>query len=176
MAHGHGEGPIDPDFDAADPEYGATPPGSTYEHTDAHTRIIAKFMLWLGLTAVLSHVGMGFVYQMFIEQGIASEAAEVRYPTGRTQLDPDRLPPAPRLQQSPANEYYEFRRDEEAIINGYGWQSRDEGTVRIPISQAMRLTVQRGLPSRAQDGAPATDPGLVPADSSAGRTLERRRQ
>ena len=172
---GHGPGPVDPSFDPADPEYGLTPEGSTYEHTDAHTWLIAKFMFWLAVTAVLTHVGLGFMYQMMIEQGERRDEGEIRYPLAVGQED--RLPPAPRLQQSPSNEFYEFRRTEEIDLNGYGWQNKEQGTVHIPIAEAMRLTVERGLPARAQDPAqPAADPGLVPADSSSGRTLERRRQ
>jgi hypothetical protein len=172
---GHGPGPVDPGFDPADPEYGVTPAGSTYEHTDAHTWLIAKFMFWLAVTAVLTHVGLGFMYQMMIEQGERRDEGEIRYPLAAGQED--RLPPAPRLQQSPANEAYDFRRAEEADLNGYGWQSKEQGTVHIPIREAMRLTVERGLPSRAQDAAaPPADPGLIPSDASAGRTLETRRQ
>lgn len=185
--HGHGPGPIDPGFDPHDPEYGLTPEGSTYEHTDAHIWIIAKFMFWLAVTAVLTHVGLGFMYQMMIEQGNRRDEGQIRYPLAQGQEE--RLPPAPRLQQSPSNEIYEFRLQENAELTGYAWQNREQGTVRIPISEAMRLTVERGLPSRAQD-APAQaqdatqpapppttqDPSLIPADSSAGRTFERRRQ
>ncbi len=172
---GHGPGPIDPGFDPADPEYGSTPPGSTYEHSDAHTWLIAKFMFWLAVTAVLTHIGLGFMYQMLIEQGQRREEGEIRYPLA-TGLD-DQLPPTPRLQQSPANEIYEFRRLENAELNGYAWQSREAGTVRIPIAEAMRITVERGLPARAQDPAqPLETPGMIPSDSSAGRMMERRRQ
>jgi hypothetical protein len=55
----------------------------------------------------------------------------------------------------------------------------------------MRVAVERGLPARApqpitapdqavgqtqQGTAPQQTPGLMPADSSSGRTMERRRQ
>jgi hypothetical protein len=57
--------------------------------------------------------------------------------------------------------------------------NREAGVVHIPIEQAMRLTVERGLLSARQvdAGQPeSAPPGLMPADSSAGRTFERRRQ
>ena len=57
--------------------------------------------------------------------------------------------------------------------------NKDAGTVRIPIAEAMRLTVERGLPSRPADATQQrrrNAAALMPADSSAGRTLERRRQ
>jgi hypothetical protein len=51
------------------------------------------------------------------------------------------------------------------------------GTVRIPVADAMRLTVERGLPSRpAADVPEGTPAGMMPRTSSSGRTLERRRQ
>jgi hypothetical protein len=40
----------------------------------------------------------------------------------------------------------------------------------------MRLMVERGLPVQAVDKAQTDGLGMMPADSSAGRTLERRRQ
>jgi hypothetical protein len=175
MAHGHGPGPVDPGFDPADPEYGVTPAGSTYEHTDAHTWLIAKFMFWLLVTAILTHIGLGFMYQMMIEQGERQEEGEIRYPLAAT--EELRLPPVPRLQPSPANEIFDFRRNETELLNTYGWQNREMGTVHIPISEAMRLTVERGLPARAQNPEQPADQGrLMPADSSSGRTMQQRRQ
>ena len=175
MAHGDGPGPVDPHFDPDDAEYGATPPGSTYEHTDAHTWLIAKFMFWLAVTAILSHVGLGFMYQMLIEQGERRDEGEIRYTLAASQQD--RLPPAPRSQPSPQNERVDFQTGERDLLNTYGWQNKEAGTVHIPIAEAMRLTLERGLPSRPQDAAqPPETPGLVPSDSSSGRLLERRRQ
>lgn len=172
---GHGPGPIDPGFDPADPEYGTTPPGSTYEHTDAHTWLIAKFMFWLVVTAVLTHIGLGFMYEMMIEQGERRDEGEISYPLAAEQ-EP-RLPPTPRLQASPSNEFYQFSREEQSLLHTYGWANREAGTVHIPIDEAMRLAVERGMPSRPVDAAqPAETPGMNPTDSSSGRMMERRRQ
>lgn len=175
MSHGHGPGPVDPGFDPADPEYGLTPPGSTYEHTDAHTWLIAKFMFWLAVTAILTHIGLGFMYQMLIEQADRRDEGAVNFPLAAGAAP--RLPPLPRLQQFPANELYDYRRGETQLLDSYGWTNREAGTVHIPIADAMRLTVERGLPSRTAEGGAALEvPGMVPSDSSSGRVMERRRQ
>ena len=82
---------------------------------------------------------------------------------------------------------YQFRQHENAVLDQYGWVNKETGVVRLPIADAMKLAVERGLPVRAQQPAAAPDqsaapapapqaPGLMPADSSAGRTSERRRQ
>jgi len=167
MAHedviGHG---------SPDDEYAETPAGSTYEHTDANVGIIVKFLIWLAVSAVVIHVGLGFMYQLFIDRSVV---AEQPYPLAIGQEE--RLPPAPRLQQFPRNEIYQFRTDENALLERYGWMNREAGIVHIPIEEAMRLTIERG---RLQSGTSAqsapTAQGLMPSDSSAGRTMERRRQ
>jgi hypothetical protein len=64
------------------------------------------------------------------------------------------------------------------MLDNYGWMNKNAGTVHIPIEEAMRLAIDRGVVrSRPPEAAPAGEtPGLMPADSSAGRTMERRRQ
>jgi hypothetical protein len=185
-----------------DHEYDVTPPGSGHEHTDANVWIIVKFGLWLAIAALIVHVGLGLLFGLFVQQ---REEAEHVFPLAVGQGE--RLPVEPRLQRFPENEITGVRRQEENVLQNYGWIDREGGRVQIPISEAMRLMVERGLPARTQrpDAAPpaatqatattqaiqaapaATDapaletpafdmPPLVPADSSSGRTMERRRQ
>jgi hypothetical protein len=187
--------------EAPDDEYAVTPSGAGHEHTDADVWIIVKFGLWLAVAAVVIHIGMGFLFGLFVQ---TREQTEQVFPLAAGQAP--RLPAAPRLQTIPVNEIYEFRQREEQVLSTYGWINREDGRVQIPIAEAMRLTVERGLPVRAvppvtadqtpapaavgagasqpgQDAQPAEAgqqehavPGLMPADSSAGRTVERRRQ
>ena len=193
MAHAHppshGFGEAGPAAHAAahasaEHEYLVTPPGSGHEHTDANVWIIVKFGLWLVISAIVIHVGLGFLFALFVKQ---SEETVVEFPLAGQE---HRLPAAPRLQQFPENEFHEFRGREEAVLHQYGWVNKETGVVRMPIDQAMRLAVERGLPARAAqasappqpagdaaaENAPAQLPGLMPADSSAGRTMEKRRQ
>jgi hypothetical protein len=156
---------------SADDEYLETPAGAGYEHTDADVVILAKFGLWLAISAIVIHFGLLFAFDLLVGRYEAKVEPEFPLAVGAAQ---PRLPAEPRLQRSPANEIYEFRRKEDAVLHGYGWVDKNAGTVRIPIDEAMRLTVERGLPARAD--APATTHGLMPQDSSGGRTTERRRQ
>lgn len=157
--------------DSAEYEYAFTPPDAGHEHTDANVWILAKFALWLVISALVIHVGLLLTFRLFVEQRAANDVAEFPLAAGSAQ---PRLPAEPRLQRSPANDIYEFRLQEEALLHRYGWVDKNAGTVRMPIEDAMRFTVERGLPSRAAD--PTVDPSLMPQDSSAGRTTERRRQ
>jgi hypothetical protein len=173
---------------SAEDEYLVAPEGTGHEHSDASVWIIAKFGLWLAISAIVISAGVALLFALFVRQ---SEERVKEFPlAGQEQ----RLPAAPRLQQFPENELLDFRQHESAVLNEYGWVNKDAGVVRMPIAEAMRLTVERGLPVRAQQDttqsqsqrqpegqaqpqtAPRQVPGLMPADSSAGRTMERRRQ
>jgi hypothetical protein len=156
--------------DAADDQYLETPPGSTYEHTDAHVGPMVKFALWLVISAVIVQVGLAGMYWLLIRE--SSERADTRrYPLAVN----GRLPAEPRLQQFPRNELYEFRMKEEAELHSYGWVDKNAGIVHIPIEDAMRLMLQRGafIP-RPQDFAAAAQVDMFPSDASSGRVLEKR--
>jgi hypothetical protein len=66
-----------------------------------------------------------------------------------------RLPPEPRLQVNPRDEMRRLRGTQEERLNRYEWVDKSAGVVRIPIAEAMRLTVQRGLPARVPSGEQA---------------------
>ena len=175
----------------AEDEYRETPPGAGHEHTDAEIGPIVKFGVWMVVIAILVHFGTYFMFEFMADQRAAANVNE--FPIAPPQ--PALVLPqgAWRLQQFPANEAYEFRLQEQHLTRTYGWVDRGAGTVRIPIDDAMRLTLARGLPSRGQvSSAPAAGdtpgqaataepvahevPGMMPTDASAGRVMERRRQ
>ena len=157
---------------SADDEYLVTPPGAGYEHTDASVWIIVKFGLWLAVSAIVIHIGMWFAFGLMVQW---REGTVPEYPLAQGQEV--RLPTGARLQPIPVNDVYQFRLQEEGVLRNYRWIDREGGRVQIPIEDAMRLMVERGLPARAQQPDPAAPPsGLLPADSSSGRTMERRRQ
>jgi hypothetical protein len=157
---------------SADDQYLETPPGSTYEHTDAHVGPMIKFGLWLLISAVIVHVGLAAMYWLLVRESTERVDTQ-RYPLAVN----GRLPAEPRLQQFPRNELYEFRVKEEAELHSYGWVDKNAGTVHIPIEDAMRLMLQRGVfTSRPQDPSASAQADLFPSDSSSGRTLEKRRE
>lgn len=81
--------------------------------------------------------------------------------------DRSKLPPEPRLQlapnteeqidknrppnlktQHPLEEMNDLRKTWDELLNSYGWVDEKAGIVRIPINDAKRLLLQRGLPTR----------------------------
>ena len=73
--------------------------------------------------------------------------------------------PPPNLQTRPVQDFEAFRAREEGVLESYGWVDQKAGIVRIPIEEAMRLLVERGLPSPAP--SPAAAETAKPGSSSA---------
>jgi hypothetical protein len=152
-------GASDPDL-----EYGPTPAGAQYEHTDIDPAIGYKFALWLAVAMVLS---FGIVYGAFwFFEGQARTANRApRYPLAAGQARPE---PTPSLQTQPFKDIYMLREDEAKKLKSYGWVDQDGGVARIPVDRAMELMIQKGIPTRTE----ANDAlNVVTQDSSSGRTV-----
>jgi hypothetical protein len=119
-----------------------------HETSDVNVRGI--FMFTAGLT--VATLFFSFLVWVLFQYFQAREAKRVvpEYPLASTQET--RLPPEPRLQTDPRGDLRDLHSQEERILNSYGWTDKNAGVVRIPIEEAMKLTVQRGLPARRQQG------------------------
>ncbi len=150
-----------------DDEYGPTPPGAGYEHTDIDTSVGYTFAMWLAVAMVLSLGIVYGAYYYFEQRHVAQEAASQQYPlaAGREQT-----PPAPRLQTQPFKDVYLLKQGQNDKLNSYGWADKDGGVVHIPIERAMDIVRTQQLNTRTE-GARMTP---VVQDSSAGRTVAAR--
>lgn len=124
-------------------EHGDTPQ-VRHETSDVNVRAIFGFGLGLLIAGLFIHFLVWLLFAFFS----AREARKVtpQYPLATTEAT--RLPPEPRLQTNPRQDLRDLRAEEDRILNSYGWVDKNAGVVRIPIEQAMRLTLQRGLPAR----------------------------
>ena len=59
----------------ADDQYLETPPGSTYEHTDAQVGPMVKFAIWLVVSAVIVVVGLAAMYLLLVRAVYARNRA-----------------------------------------------------------------------------------------------------
>lgn len=128
-----------------------------YEKRDVNVRAI----LWTGVviivSAILIHTVVWWLFAFFNRQ----EAHKGRPPA--TLVNARRpQPPEPRLQADPPADLNQMRAVENSELHTYGWIDHEKGRVRIPIDQAMRLLVQRGLPQNQQP----------PPDANAGQSVQ----
>lgn len=59
---------------------------------------------------------------------------------------PTLLPPEPRLEIYPAQNFPGLHATQQAGLNSYGWVDRQKGIVHIPVEQAMELIANSNLP------------------------------
>lgn len=119
-------------------------PEIAHEESDVNVHAILGFGVALIVAAVIIHVFLWWLQGLYQRQ---TERAQMHvYPLAAGQQE--QLPPTPRLQENPQQEMRELRAKQQALLKGYGWVNRDAGVARIPIEEAMRIVVQRGLPTR----------------------------
>jgi hypothetical protein len=119
-----------------------------HEESDVNIRAIFGFGAALAVLALVIHVAVAGLFWYFNARESASQ------PARPFATDDARLPPEPRLQEKPRQDMQALRAREDQILNGYSWADRNAGTVRIPIAEAMKLTLQKGLPVRETGGEP----------------------
>ena len=115
-----------------------------HEESDVNVSAILRYGVGLFLIAAVAHLFLWWLLGVYEHR---SERTQTQaYPMAASQQD--RLPPAPRFQQDPQQELQDLRARQKALLEGYGWANKEAGVVRIPIEEAMRLVVERGLPTR----------------------------
>jgi hypothetical protein len=123
--------------------------GLGYEERDIRLRPI----LWAGVSLIVVTivvlVGLWWLFDYFTER--RAQVAGPPVPTAPL-VWPRQLPPGPRLQTDPHRDLRELVSAENAILESYDWIDREAGIARIPISRAMELLAERGLPARQGGG------------------------
>lgn len=109
--------------------------GATYEKRDVSGRGMVWFVAAFVLVTLLLIGGL----TIFIRDYWALTEEPAPEDVAMEGLPPD----APRLQADPAADLKALRREKRALLNGYGWADREAGVARIPIEEAMRLSVER---------------------------------
>lgn len=112
-----------------------------HERKDADVISIAMIAVMLLLTIVVCLMLCWGALRVLNREREASESNRQRT-----------IPPAQevhgsRLLVDPGSEREQTRAREKAELNSYGWVDRQGGIVRIPVTRAMQLLVERGLPA-----------------------------
>jgi hypothetical protein len=114
-----------------------------YEKEDINERST----FWFGLIILIVMVAAALLtkplYDLLAERETAAQPAAAYV----AESDPRALePPSPRLQVHPETDLAAFRAQEEATLTTYAWVDKENGIVRIPVQEAMRIVAERGLP------------------------------
>ena len=115
-----------------------------HEESDVNVAAILRYGLGLFAVAVVVHVFLWWLLGVYERQDQRAQTQAFPMAAGQQ----NRLPPAPRFQENPQEELQQLREKQKALLEGYGWVNKEAGIVRIPIEDAMKLVVERGLPTR----------------------------
>jgi hypothetical protein len=107
--------------------------GFDYERADIASVGIAWIAAGMALFIVLTPLLMPFAFPQSMQH---------RSPAAPPSLSAD----APRLETAPRDSLQRFHQSERQLTGSYGWSDREHGRVRIPVAQAMRLLLHKGLP------------------------------
>ena len=115
-----------------------------HEESDVNVAAIIRYGIGLLVIGAFIHLFLWWLQGTYSRQ---SERAQTQvYPLATGQQD--RLPPFPRFQENPQQELSELRAKQKALLEGYQWINKETGAARIPIEDAMKIVVERGLPVR----------------------------
>ncbi len=118
-------------------------PEVVHEESDVNVRAILGFGGGLLVVGVIVHVVLYLLFNLYTKQ--AAQAPR-DFPLSADYQQ--QAPPEPRLQAHPQEDLRQLRTHEDDILRGYGWVDRNAGIARVPIEEAMKMVVQRGLPAR----------------------------
>ena len=117
-----------------------------HEESDVDIRAILGFGAGLIVIAVLINLVTYVLFRYFDRR--EAQRVTPQYPLAVAQEN--RVPPEPRLQTNPRQDLADLRAREDETLNSYGWVDKNAGFVRIPIDEAIKLTLERGLPTRQE--------------------------
>lgn len=121
---------------------------ATTEGDGVSYRGIVVFVAILAITVIATEfIVVGF-FKYFEKAEPVVARAPLAAPAGT-------LPPPPNLLTNEPANLAAFRAHEEEVLDSYGWQDKNAGTVRLPIERAMELALERGFPVRGEAPAQA---------------------
>lgn len=107
--------------------------------------ISVRNVLFIGFGVLLCTIAIVNAMYFFFSYMRHQKALE-NPPASQATQTMDELPPEPRLQASPYEDYKSMKSAADWQLHHYRWIDKGKGTVAIPIDRAMDLLVQRGIP------------------------------
>ena len=130
-----------------------------YERRGLNVSMVLFTGLAMIVAGLLIHYSVVGLFDVLRGQSAAKDVS----PSAIMMGQPKKLAPEPRLQSDEAGDLDKLRKNEDAILQSYGWVDRNAGTVRIPVERALDIVAQRGLPSVPVQ--PQAGQGTKPAQS-----------
>jgi len=112
-----------------------------FEAHDVDASIIGWVAIGIVVAAFLIHALVAVSYLYFNRTEFQGSQ-----PVTLVNEKPQQVTKVPALQVNPDADLERLRESEQQILNSYGWVDQQKGVVRIPIDEAMKKVVEKGLP------------------------------
>jgi type II secretory pathway pseudopilin PulG len=128
-----------------------------FEHEDLGVRPVFGFLISLAILGILIYYviwGIFYFLDSFNRrtEQVRTPLVQVESNTREVRTEHIQRFPEPRLEENERGELDGFRYGEEEMLNSYGWVDEKTGIAHIPITQAIDLVAQRGLPTSPKTG------------------------
>lgn len=149
-------------------------PEVAHEHTDVNVRALIGFAIGLIVVVGIVYVMMYGLFSFFDRQAAKNDppVSPLARPTHTMPVTTIHDPffgnaEGPRLVTSEPAVLQKHRQMEAGVLGTYGWVDEKAGVARLPIEEAKKLILTRGLPARADGPA---DPSLGTRRAAYGET------
>lgn len=138
---------------------GIVNPETHHEKSDVNVRALIWFVVIFIAFAIVTHIFLWLMFKFFADQARGATNSPL---TSLSRSADANVPPVPRLQPFPTREANGviatpnvstppvdmtlMRAEQDKALTEPGWVDKEKGIARIPIEDAKRLVVQRGLP------------------------------
>jgi hypothetical protein len=115
-----------------------SPNGAGHEQSEVSVRLIVVSLAFLAVATFLVFLLVVGIFRYFYDTYSTEEATRLSRPV---------VPPEPRIEVAPWEQYQQLRVQEDHVLNSYAWIDKQNGVVRVPIDRAIDLLATKGLPS-----------------------------
>jgi hypothetical protein len=153
-----------------DPHHGAHAhdnPAVGHETTDASLGGVERFMV---VTILFLAIAFGLMWLMYSYFWGRENALDVQ-PSPVIPREGDRMPPLPRLQTRPEQDLATLRGTQQQVLDVWEWVDRERGIARIPVSRALEIVAERGVPTPPASAAAAAMAAAVQAHAEHGHVV-----
>src|SRR5580693_4861380 len=115
-----------------------SPNGAGHEQSEVSVRFIVVSLAVLLVGTFLVAVLVVGIFRFFSNEFQTQESAK---------QSQQQIPPQPRIEVEPFKQLIDVHAREDHVLSSYAWVDKSQGTVRIPIDQAIDELAKKGLPS-----------------------------
>jgi hypothetical protein len=152
-----------------------------HEHSDVNIRAILMFAIGLVIVAIVVHIVIAVMFRWLDDQAkqndpqlspLSAQAPDMPRTTTESPFFGHARGGAQLLTNEPLA-LQKLRETENKTLQGYGWVEGKPGVAYMPIGEAKKLILERGVPARAGEPVDATTGTRAAAmgDASGGRNI-----